>query len=265
MAAAPRRLRTPLEVTLAVWRALFLREAVARVSKERLAWLWLLLEPIGHIAILVVIRVVIRQRVIAGADAVLFYVLGVLAFFMPRNMILRSFDAVAQSSQLYAHRQIKPVDAVLVRAAIEGLVSALLFAIMLGGLALLGTDVAPDDPMRVLAALGALWLAGLGLGLINSVIGELLPDVGRMLRVLLTPLYILSGVMYPTVIVPHPLRDWLLYNPLLHAVEALRAAWMRGYRVPAEISLSYTMAFAIVAVFLGLALQVRFRTRLIAQ
>ena len=30
-----------------------------------LAWLWLLLEPIGHIAILVVIRVVIRQRVIA--------------------------------------------------------------------------------------------------------------------------------------------------------------------------------------------------------
>ena len=61
-AVASRPLRTPLQVTLAVWKALFLREAVARLSRERLAWLWVLAEPVGHICILVAIRIVIRQR-----------------------------------------------------------------------------------------------------------------------------------------------------------------------------------------------------------
>jgi len=264
-AVASRPLRTPLQVTLAVWKALFLREAVARLSRERLAWLWVLAEPVGHICILVAIRIVIRQRTIAGADATLFFVLGVLAFFLPRNMILRSFDAVRQNSQLYAHRQVKPIDTVLMRAAVEGLVSALLFIALLAGLAFLGIDVVPYDAVGALAALSALWVAGLGLGLVNSVIGELLPLLARVMRVMLTPLYILSGVMYPTMIMPHPWRDWLLYNPLLHGVEGMRAAYMPGYHVPAEIDISYTAAFGAAAVFFGLALHLRYQSRLIAQ
>jgi len=154
---------------------------------------------------------------------------------------------------------------VLTRAAVEGVISALLFAVLLSGLALLGVDVVPDDPMGVLAALAALWTAGLGLGLVNSVVGEMLPMLARVLRVMLTPLYILSGVMYPTLILPHPWRDWLLYNPLVHGVEAMRAAYMQGYHVPPSIDLSYTVAFGVAAMFFGLALHLRFQGRLIAR
>jgi len=35
-----------LRVTFSVWKAMFLREAVARLSAGRAAWLWLLLEPV---------------------------------------------------------------------------------------------------------------------------------------------------------------------------------------------------------------------------
>ena len=263
--AASRALRTPFEVTCTTWKALFLRESVARLRRERLAVVWLIVEPVAHMAILMVIRLVIRQRNFAGADPVLFYSLGVMAFFLPRNIIQRSFDAVGQSSQLYAHRQIKPIDAVLARAAVEGVLSAVLFIIVLAGLALFRVDVVPKDPLGVLLALGVLWMAGLGLGLVNSVIGELLPILARILRVLLGPLYILSGVMFPTLLVPHPWRDYLLYNPLLHGLESLRTAYIPGYHAPAEINLGYTFGFAVVVIFLGLALHLRYQGALIAK
>ena len=42
--------RTPPAVTLAGWKALFLREAVNRLARERGAWFWLLVEPVIHVA-----------------------------------------------------------------------------------------------------------------------------------------------------------------------------------------------------------------------
>jgi capsular polysaccharide transport system permease protein len=263
--AASRPLRTPFQVTWGTWKALFLRECVSRLSRERLAVVWLIVEPLAHLAILMAIRVVVRQRNFAGADPLLFYSLGVMAFFLPRNMILRSFDAVGQSSQLYAHRQIKPIDAVLARAAVEGVLAAVLFILVLAGLALLGVHVTPKDPLGVLMALGVLWMAGLGMGLVNSVIGELLPILARILRVLLGPLYILSGVMFPAALLPHPWRDYLLYNPLLHGLESLRTAYIAGYHAPAEVNLGYPFGFAVLAIFFGLALHLRFQGALIAK
>lgn len=63
--------RTPWQITIGVWQALFLREAVARISADRVAWLWLLAEPIAHVALLVGVRTLIgRIRIIPGAESV---------------------------------------------------------------------------------------------------------------------------------------------------------------------------------------------------
>ncbi len=60
--------RSPLAITLSVWRAIFLREALDRLFDMRAAWLWLLMEPVLHISFVTFIWTVVRLRTIGGID-----------------------------------------------------------------------------------------------------------------------------------------------------------------------------------------------------
>lgn len=261
---ASRALRSPLAVTFSVWKALFLRETLTRLAQDRSAWIWLLLEPLAHVVLLAwVFSSGFRQRHIAGADAIVFIMLGVLGFFMLRNIVTRSIDVVITSDPLYAYRQVKPVDTVLAASAVEGLLTCVLFVIIFAGAGMLGHPIYPADPLGALQALGALWLASLGLGLVLSVLGNLVTEIGRMVRLLLTPLYFFSAVIFPSAILPPAILDVILLNPIVHGLEVLRIAFTPAYRVPAGIELSYLVEFAVVTTFLGLALHIRYRSALV--
>lgn len=261
--AAYRTLRSPLTVTIAVWKALFLREALSRLVQDRIAWALLVVEPLFHIVLLMwVFSVGFRQRVLAGADVGVFVMLGILGFFLVRNIMTRAIDAISASEALFAFRQIKPVDTVLVRAVLEGLLVCVLFLVMFAGAAIFWHPIYPADFLGALQALGALWLAGLGLGLVLSVPGNLVAEFARMVRLLFTPLYFFSAVIYPSVNIPPALRDILLFNPIVHGLESLRVAFMPAYRVPPGIDLGYLVACAVVMIFMGLVLHIHFKNKL---
>ncbi|MGH8640348.1 MAG: ABC transporter permease [Burkholderiales bacterium] len=246
-----------------MWKALFLREALSRLAQDRIAWALIIVEPLAHVVLLMwVFSIGFRQRVLAGADVGIFIMLGILGFFLVRNIMNRAMDAIDASEALFAFRQIKPVDTVLARAVLEGLLVCVLFLVMLGGAGMLGYPIYPADPLGALRAVGALWLSGLGLGLVLSVLGNLVPELARMVRLLFTPLYFFSAVVYPSAMVPSTMRDALLVNPIVHGLESLRLAFMPAYRVPPGIDLGYLVAFAVVLIFLGLALHIRFKTQL---
>jgi capsular polysaccharide transport system permease protein len=254
-----------LSVTYAVWRALFLREAAFRLSGRRAAWLWLLLEPISHVAFITVFFEIVRMRVTPGADPGMFIMTGLLSFFMTRNTALRSMEAIKANSALFAYRQVKPVDTVIVRSGLEGFFGLIVALIMLGGAALFGLDIVPYHPLEVLAAYTGLWILGLGLGLVLSAAVEMVPETGNMVRLAFIPLYFFSGIMFPIQFVPQPYREWLFYNPILHGVEVLRGGFFPHYHVMPEANLSLLFGSALVAVLLGLALHVRFARKIIAQ
>lgn len=252
-------------MTYAVWRALFLREALFRLYANRTAWLWLLVEPIFHIAFIMLFFELVRMQTVPGADPAMFVMTGLLGFFMARNTALRSMEAINANAALFAYRQVKPVDTVLVRAALEGFLNLVIALVMLAGAALLGFDVLLNDPLEVIVAFTGLWLSGLGLGLMLSVTNQLLAELATIVKLLFLPLYFISGVMFPVQMVPQPYRDWLFYNPFLHGVEALRGGFFPHYYVVPETSLSFLYTFALVTIFFGLALQVRFARKILAQ
>ena len=256
--------RTPAAVTFAVWRALFLREALFRLSGNRTAWLWLLGEPVFHIAFIMLFFELVRMQTVPGAEPALFIMTGLIGFFMARNTALRSMEAINANAALFAYRQVKPVDTVLVRAALEGFLMLVIALVMLTGAALLGFDVLLNDPLEVLAAFAGLWLCGLGLGLVLSVMNQLLPEISNIVKLLFTPLYFVSGVMFPVLIVPQPYRDWLFYNPLVHGIEALRGGFFPHYYVVPETSLSSLYGFALFTIFFGLALHVRYARKIMS-
>lgn len=257
--------RSSLSVTLSVWRALLLREALTRISGGRAPWVWLLLEPVFHMAFMVTALAVIRHRVVGGIDSAVWVMVGMLAYFMFRRPAMQGIEGISANRALFTYRQVRPIDTVMVRAALEGIVMVIVSLIVLCGAALLGMPVLPDDPLMVFGGFFGLWLLGLGFGMACSVPNELVPEFGHLLKFIMTPLYLLSGVLFPIALVPYPYLNWLMFNPVIHGVEAVRAGYANHYHPPADLSLGYLYAFALVLVLLGLALHVRFVQRLIAR
>lgn len=258
-------MRSSASITWAVWRALFLREAVARLSAGRGAWVWILLEPVVHIVFLLVAFGFVLQRVISGIDGGLFITTGVLGFILARNAATRPKDAISANSTLLTYRQVLPVDTVLVRALLEAVLFLASALFLFGGLGLMGYDVIPHDFLQVMLAFAALWLAGIGLGLIFSVTSELYPQSGKIVGLLFRPLYFLSGIMYPASAIPPQYHSWFLMNPFVHGIESVRTGFFPQYHTILGVSVGYLLGFAIFTVCMGLALHVRYATRLVAQ
>jgi capsular polysaccharide transport system permease protein len=101
--------------------------------------------------------------------------------------------------------------------------------------------------------------------LVTSVLIELVPELGRVLKLVMMPLMILSGVIIPLSAVPQPYRDWLLLNPVAHGLEAARLGFAPYYHAVPELSVAYIYQFALVSIFLGLALHRRFAMRLVTK
>lgn len=257
--------RTPLAVTFSVWKALTLREALSRLFSGRATWFWLLFEPVFHVSYLIVIYTVIRMRTVGGIDVVIWLIAGMLGFFMFRRTGNQASNGVGANRALFAYRQVKPVDAVLVRGVLEGVLMSAVAFILLAGAALFGHDAWPEAPLSVFEAFFGLWLLGIGFGLIMSVVSELLPEVGRIISLVMKPLYFISGVMVPLLSIPQPYRAWLLLNPIAHGIEGLRLGFSPYYHAVPELDIGYLYFSALVLIVLGLALHRQFATRLVTQ
>jgi capsular polysaccharide transport system permease protein len=257
--------RSAASVTLSVWKALFLREALSRLSASRGAWFWMLLEPVFHVAYMMVFFAVIRVTSIGGIDSVVWIMIGLLAFHMFRDTGTQVMNAIGANKALFAYRQVKPVDTVLVRSGLEGLLMTVVTCILLAGAALFGHSVVPANPLAVFEAFFGLWLNGLGFGLVTSVVKELVTEIGRVIHLIMMPLLIISGVMFPMSSVPPTFLDWLMLNPVAHGIEAARLGFVPNYHAVSVLSIEYLYGFALVTIFLGLMLHQRFASRLTSE
>lgn len=257
--------RSPYLVAWHVWSALFLREFVSRMTADRFAPVWLFLQPILHVVLLVGVRDLLgRGRLIPGADFIPWLVIGITTFIMFRTLWMQGMNAVSANKALFAYRQVHPADTVLVRCAMEAKLQAFVLVLMVTGFAMLGFDIVPHDPLGAIEVLIAITLLGLGMGLVSSVIVTFLPEAGKVVSLISFPLYLLSGVMIPVQYFPHQLQEYLLYNPLLHAIELIRVDFFSGYHTVAGASLWYVYEWAICTLLLGLALHVRYKIRMVA-
>ena len=260
--AAP---RSPLQITLSVWRALVLREALTRIATGRAGWVWLLLEPVAHVALMLVIFTAMRGRVHTGVDFALFLAIGVIGYTFFTVSAQRPAAAINANRGLLSYRQVKPVDPVLARAMLEGLIQVFVTMVLLCGAAVVGFDVLPHDPLTFIEAYALLWLLGTGFGLALSVGSTIVPEIGKVMGFVFMPLYFASGVLFSPAALPPSVQSWLLYNPLIHGVELARSAFFPGYHLVQGVSMGYLAGFALGFVLFGLALHRRFAAKLMSQ
>lgn len=258
--------RSAWSVTFSVWYAMFMREAISRTMADRMGWFWMIAEPLAFTVIMVSIRSFIKSdRMVVGAEFIPWMVVGLMGFFLIREGMMRALGAIKSNQALFAYRQVQPVDPVLVRNFLEGMLRTFVFMLFILGASMLDVDLFPDDALAAMAGWLSMWSLGLGLGLIVSVLGTLITEISMVVRMINLPLFILSGVIFPLNQLPHWMLDYLMLNPIVHGVENLRHAFFNGYHVVHGTSMTYFWLCTLSTIALGFILHVRFRDRLKAQ
>jgi len=216
------------------------------------------------VLLMLVVRTVVlgRMRHIDGAEFIPWMIVGLLGFYLVRENMMRPIGAIDANKGLFAYRQVKPIDPVLVRCYLEGLLKSFIFILFIIGATLLGFELIPAAPLEGIFVWFSLWCLGLSAGLIFSVLAGMVPEIGKVLRIISMPLLIISGVIFPLNFLPHELLVYVMWNPIVHGLESLRGAFFPLYRPITGTSLLYLWYWILGMATLGLMLHVRFELRL---
>jgi capsular polysaccharide transport system permease protein len=247
-----------------VWKALMLRESLSRLFATRTSWLWLLAEPVFHLAYLMLIFSLLRVSSVGGSRTPLWILTGLLTYFFFSHTSQQMATAINANQALFAYRQIKPMDTLWVRGVLEFVLLGVIALLMYAGVWLFVDLSWPSDAFGILLAWTTAWVLGLGWGLVLSCVNELLPDLGHVLKLLTMPMMLLSGVMLPVALVPPSMLDIVLLNPLVHVIESARMGIHAHYHLVNGIHMSYAMWWALSMLMVGLTLQRRFSYKLVA-
>ncbi len=258
--------RHPLRVTWDVWSAMYLREMIARTMADRMAWFWMIFEPVATVVVMVGVRTLIRgARHIGGADFVPWIIVGLMGFYLFREAMTRPMGAIEGNRGLFTYRQVLPIDPVLVRCFVEGMIRSFIFLIFVFVGSMLKLDMLPDHGFGVMMDWLSLWVLGVGFGVLVSVAGGLVPEIIRVVRILMLPLLLLSGVIFPVSYVPSQFQQLLLLNPIVHGLESMRLSFFENYHTIPGINMVYLWMWSLSTLCLGLVMHVRFAWRLKAR
>jgi capsular polysaccharide transport system permease protein len=256
--------RSAGEIQKAVLLALFLRELKARFGGQWLGAFWTFLEPMAHLVVIMLIFAYLRHRSMIGVEMPVFLLTGIIPFFMFRSVALRLMDAIDANRGLFGYRQVRPIDPLISRAFLEGGLYATIYVVMLAVMGWFGFRTAPASPLEVLAILSVLACLAFGLGLAFASLTDDLPRARTFVRIAFLPLYLLSGVIFPIHTVPPTILDWLLWNPVLHAIELSRGYFFPQYQVLPQVSLFYLSSVTLCVLAFALTVYRARRHRLLA-
>lgn len=222
----------------------------------------MLFEPIAHLVLPILLFTYLRHRVMPGVELPVFLVYGFMPFLLFKAICLQIVDGVHGGQGLLSYRQVLLMDVFVAKAMAHCVIQAIVFAIVLTGLALLGFHVLPQRPIEFAGIIALTVLLAFGLGVVFAAVTSIVPDTRPIVHVMFMPLYFISGILFPVSRFPDEVVRWLALNPVLHLVELSRDMAVAGYIPMKYTSVGYPLSLALLATVLGLML---YRLRYLAR
>jgi capsular polysaccharide transport system permease protein len=244
-----------LQTQLRVIYALMLRETRTRLADSKLGYGWALIEPVLHIVMLsLVFAVMMRGRPPIGDKFFIFYYTGIIPYHLFVHTSSGMTNAIISSGPLLQLPLVSTSDVVIARGLVEVLTDMVVAIILLAGFFVAGFGLLPYDLPALSASVIAISLFGCGVGLINAVINAFFKSWDKIWAQLTRTLYFCSGIFYVPGMMPDWVRDILVWNPLLHAVDWFRSSFFPEYE-PHWLDRSYLAIVAVVSLAAGLCLE----------
>jgi capsular polysaccharide transport system permease protein len=238
--------------------ALFIRELKTRFGAYRLGLLWAFLEPTLFVIMISAIRSFRSYGGIFGGEAYgipypIFFMLGIVPYKCFSSQLTQGAAAVRANQGLFTYRQVRPIDALIARTLLEILIYSSVFLIFMTVFWWFGFAVSIAQPLKLIGVFILLTLLGSGMGLIICV-GQLrIPELSKITPLLIRPLFFISGIFFSINEIPAQYQHYLLWNPMLHAIELIRNACYSSYNVDL-VSWGFLAISALVTSFFGLAM-----------
>src|SRR3984957_2650352 len=156
-------LLSSLRIQRRIVHALLMREIITRFGRENLGVLWLVVEPMLFTLGVATLWTAAGLHRGSPIPIVAFAVTGYSSVLMWRNSANRSSGAIAQNKQLLFHRNVRVLDVLLTRIALEGGGATGSFIVLSSLFTFIGWMPLPEDLLKVLG--GWLMLAWFGASL----------------------------------------------------------------------------------------------------
>ncbi len=257
--------RKPLQIFLAVQKALFLRELNMKISVGRLGLFWTFFEPFAQVSFFIFIRVaIIGSGKGSNFDYAIFMAVGFIAFNMFRRILSGSTGAFTANRGLFSYKQVKPIDTIIARILLQIFITSITVLLFLSIGFLFQYDIAAENPLMVF--FGYLWLIffSFSVGLVVAIGNTFFISIGKFIGILSFGLLIFSAVFFPIISLPPQAQEILLYNPLVHFMEMIH-----GYYIPELddrfVDYRYMALWTITPLFMGIWLYARLEKRIISE
>ena len=213
--------------------AIFIREISSRFGNNyAFGNVWLLLEPLVMISIFVVLFGFRGIATLGNIAPPVFIVITYVPFRLLWNSTMKKNMGAAAARGLFGFRQIRLFDVFLAYSLIELGVYITVKTIFIVALLWFGFDALPANPLLVLGYAFTIWLFAMFFGILACVLSRIAKEVEKTINILTFPLMLASAVIYPITLVPEHYLSFFAYNPMAHASELMRQAWIAGYVSP---------------------------------
>ena len=228
------------------------RELLVRSEKGLLGAFGILVEPLLVLATLLILKILVRLKTADLINPVVWMASGVSIYYLFTSVALKAVDGVRKSQDVFFYRRIRPLDTLLATAMVESRTYASVLVLIITGVWFYTWNIQLDSPGEATVVFLLAILLALGCGVSILVIGRLVPLVKLLFKFGIRRILLwTSGVFFALYTLPGPVRPYLTWNPVLHAVELFRHAINKAYPIPG-ISLLYLAACTVFTCGFGL-------------
>jgi len=246
-------LRHSLGIQRRVLHALLMREIITRFGRENLGVLWLVAEPMMFTLGVTTLWTAAGLHRGSPIPIVAFAVTGYSSVLMWRNSANRSGGAIAQNKSLLFHRNVRIIDVLLTRIALEIGGATCSFIVLSSLFTFVGWMPLPEDLLMVVFGWFMLAWFGASLALLvgaGTAYSEIVERLWHPAAYLLFPL---SGAAFMLDWLPVGMQKFLMLLPMVHGVEMLREGYF-GDVVPTHYDVGYMASCCLVMSLAGLYL-----------
>jgi len=250
---AMRKLREGWRIQTRVIHALIIRELHTRFGRENIGFLWIMVEPLLFAGLVAIIWRFMKGPEEHGIGIIAFVVTGYIPITLFRHGVSRSVSIFVANSSLMYHRQVKILDFVLARFAIEVIGSMMAYVFIASILVLFDEFPIPAQPGLLVAGWMLYSLFTLSLCFMVAPLSEMSEVLEKFMPVVTYVMIPFSGLFTMASWLTPTMREYLLWSPFVNAMEMMRKGiW--GGQITAYYNIWNPLACSLVASMLGLAL-----------
>ena len=245
--------RSSLQIMRDTIHALIMREIKTRFGASKLGYFWALAEPAAQAGILAALFSLIGRSSLSGVPVALFMLVALIPFKFFAKLLPQLTASVNANKGLLAYRQVAPLDPFIARLLIEIATFILVYVILMAICAWFGMDVWPQDLLGLIYASSLLLFLATGLGLVLCNVMLFWEDVLKLLSMIMTPMFIISGTFFTATMIPSQYWYLFTWNPIFNVNELSREAMFVTYTSPVADA-DYVLFLGLIFNSLGLML-----------